>query len=75
MQSYGGVDIAKFLFSLVVIGIHTRPFSGITLFGLPVNSVVFPIAVPFFFFCAGYFLCAARPEGAECLQSGGGATF
>lgn len=67
MQSYGGVDIAKFLFSLVVIGIHTRPFSGITLFGLPVNSVVFPIAVPFFFFCAGYFLM----RGA----SGGGRVF
>lgn len=56
MKSFGGVDAAKFLFSFVVIGIHTRPFSSLRLLGIPLTAFVFPVAVPFFFFCAGYFL-------------------
>lgn len=51
------IDIAKFIFSIFVVGIHTHPFKS---FGEIANQftseMLFRFAVPFFFVSSGYFL-------------------
>lgn len=51
---YPSVDIAKFIFSILVITIHAKPFEA----GFAASALSFAasIAVPFFYFCSGFFL-------------------
>ena len=51
------VDIAKFLCAIFVIGIHTRPLSGLSeLADFVLCDIIFRVAVPFFAVCTGYYL-------------------
>lgn len=51
------VDIAKFLCAIFVIGIHTRPFSGLSeVADFVLCDIIFRVAVPFFAVCTGYYL-------------------
>lgn len=55
---YSTIDLMKFLFSFLVIAIHTRPFRGTSLYAdYFLSDVLSRIAVPFFFAVSGYFLC------------------
>lgn len=53
---FTGIDIAKFVASILVIAIHTYPFSQISaqLEFVSVDGLA-RVAVPFFFLCSGYF--------------------
>ena len=53
------IDIAKFVAALIVVGIHTRPLSGISpdLDYILFNGIAL-LAVPFFFTISAYFLFA-----------------
>ena len=60
-QNLNGVDLIKFLCSILVFIIHVSPFQGelsgfarIVTFGL--QHYICRIAVPFFFTCSGFFL-------------------
>lgn len=46
------VDFGKIFFAVCVVGIHTGFCRDSTL----VNTYIFPIAVPYFFMCSGFFL-------------------
>ncbi len=51
------VDIAKFLCAIFVIGIHTRPLSGLSeVADFVMCDIIFRVAVPFFAVCTGYYL-------------------
>ena len=51
------VDIAKFLCAIFVVGIHTRPLSGLSgLADFVLCDIIFRVAVPFFAVCTGYYL-------------------
>lgn len=51
------VDIAKFLCAIFVIGIHTRPLSGLSeVADFVLCDIIFRVAVPFFAVCTGYYL-------------------
>ena len=51
------IDIAKFIASIFVIGIHTRPLSGLSeIADFFLCDVVFRTAIPFFAVCTGYYL-------------------
>lgn len=60
---YSSIDITKFICSLLVIIIHTRPFTG-TLGYLLTNGVA-RIAVPFFFLASGYFFYEGYKNNKE----------
>ena len=50
------IDIEKFICALLVITIHTRPFSGISdILDFYLSDVIARIAVPLFFAISGYF--------------------
>lgn len=51
-----GIDIAKFIFSIFVVGIHTQPFEQNTGVIKNVVDFLFSISVPFFFLSSSYFL-------------------
>lgn len=59
---YPAVGLAKFFFSICIIGQHTRPLDSIPYLG-PMSKIVFVVGVPFFFFCAGYFLTNDAESG------------
>lgn len=60
---YPAVSLAKFFFSICIIGQHTRPLDSIPALG-QMSKAVFAIGVPFFFFCSGYFLTDNAEDGA-----------
>lgn len=54
---YGGVDLVKFICSLLVVAIHVPPLSSIDTYAdFIVTDFFARIAVPFFFVAAGFFL-------------------
>lgn len=56
-QRNPSVDIAKFLCAIFVIGIHTRPLSGLSeVADFVLCDIIFRVAVPFFAVCTGYYL-------------------
>ncbi len=56
---YPAVGLAKFFFSICIIGQHTQPLDAIPSLEA-MSKTIFVIGVPFFFFCAGYFLTSAE---------------
>lgn len=56
-KNYPSLDIAKFIFAIIVIAIHTKPLLDISeKCSLIVNNSIFSIAVPFFFITSGFLL-------------------
>lgn len=56
-ESYSGIDIIKFLFSVCVVGIHTNILTSETSnIEWGIFHGIFRLAVPFFFVCSGFFL-------------------
>ena len=60
-KNYNGIDLAKFICSILVIMIHIRPFGTSTeyttkLLNYGVQNWLARIAVPIFFACSGFFL-------------------
>lgn len=58
---YNGIDIVKFVCSILVCSIHIAPFNSNTTsilayFNFGVQQYIARIAVPFFFVCSGFFL-------------------
>lgn len=62
-QYYPAIGLAKFFFSICIIGQHTRPLDFVPMLGAA-SKILFAIGVPFFFFCAGYFL-TKKVDGRE----------
>lgn len=60
------LDVAKFVCALLVIIIHTRPFTGLSdVIDFYLVDVIARIAVPLFFAISGYFfsmVCAIKTE-------------
>ena len=54
-QYYPAIGFAKFIFSIFIIGQHTQPLFEESFFNTAAR-ILFTVAVPFFFFCAGFFL-------------------
>lgn len=54
-KDYQLIDIAKFIFSICIIGIHTQLFAEYKI-GYYIKTNIFRLAVPFFFICNGYFI-------------------
>lgn len=55
-KSLTAVDLAKFVFAILVVGIHTSPFQSYTEFGNFIfEDVIAGLAVPFFFMASCYF--------------------
>lgn len=54
-KSYQLIDVAKFFFSICIIGIHTQLLCEYKL-GYYIKTNIFRLAVPFFFICNGYFI-------------------
>ena len=60
-KNYNGIDVAKFICSILVIAIHVDPFatsdnSTLQQLHFFLSQYIARIAVPFFFIAAGYFL-------------------
>lgn len=56
-KSYPSLDLFKFIFSIVVVSIHTLPFIDFSeSFSWYYNAVIGNVAVPFFFVTSGYLL-------------------
>lgn len=57
-QQYGVLDLTKFIAAILIIVLHTNPFSSysnILNFGL--RNIVTIVAVPFFFITSGFLFC------------------
>ena len=62
-KNYQLLDIAKFFFSICIIGIHTK-FLGEYKIGYYIETNIFRIAVPFFFICNGYFIAKSMDQNS-----------
>ncbi|WP_223577734.1 acyltransferase family protein [Sphingobacterium sp. GVS05A] len=57
VNTTGGLDIGKFIMSIVVVAIHTQPLAGkISGISLALYNFFIALAVPFFFVASGYLL-------------------
>lgn len=57
-KQYGALDLAKFIAAILIIVLHTGPFSSyseILRFGF--RSIITVVAVPFFFLTSGFLFC------------------
>ena len=57
-KQYGALDLAKFIAAILIIVLHTAPFSSyseVLSYGL--RGIVTVIAVPFFFITSGFLFC------------------
>ncbi len=61
-NKFGLIDIAKLIFSIFIIGIHTSVLGNTTL-GFYMHDFLFRLAVPFFFLASGYFLARNALKG------------
>lgn len=51
------IDLFKFISAIFVIGIHTRPLAGLSVFADFMScEIIFRIAVPFFVVCTGFYM-------------------
>lgn len=56
-KNYYNLDICKYLFSIIIIILHLRPFKDTNIFlDMTFNNVISRICVPFFLFVSGYFI-------------------
>ena len=66
-QSYPAIDLAKFLFAFVIVGIHTTVFCQFK--WLDMGFDVFSrVAVPFFFAASGFFFFNKPVSGPNCAR-------
>ena len=65
--NYAGVDYFRIVAAVMVIGIHTAPFSGISkAFDFLLTYCAGRVAVPFFFMTTGYFVLGSwRKNGND----------
>lgn len=55
-KRYDGIDLMKFICAILVVAIHAVPFEELgPWWGFEFEQVITRIAVPFFFFCSGFF--------------------
>ena len=55
-KNLSAIDLAKFIFAILVVGIHTRPFESYSAFGdFVFVDIIAGLAVPFFFMTSCYF--------------------
>ncbi len=55
-KNLSAIDLAKFVFAILVVGIHTSPFESYSAFGNFVfDDIIAGLAVPFFFTLSCYF--------------------
>lgn len=63
IENYKLIDLIKFIFAYLVIGIHIRPFQASSIL---INKLFYynisNYAVPFFYACTGYFLIIKKQE-------------
>lgn len=54
--TYNSIDIAKFVFSILIVALHCSPFTDVNEeFGYYFTQCITRLAVPFFFVCNGFF--------------------
>ena len=63
-----GIDISKFIFIFIVVGIHTSLLLSFNTLVATVFTPLFDMAVPFFFIVSGYFLFASENQKTERLK-------
>lgn len=55
-KTYVAVDLCRFIFSILVIVVHTYPFYDVApTVGFISSNILGRLIIPFFFICAGYF--------------------
>ena len=54
LNNYNGVDLFKFIASVLVLLLHANPFGLDTFAGRVLREVVTPVAVPYFFCISGF---------------------
>lgn len=58
-KEYGALDLAKFIAAILIIVLHTHPFSSYSsVLDFGFRSVITVIAVPFFFITSGFLFCS-----------------
>ncbi len=58
-KQYGALDFAKFIASIIIIVLHTNPFSSYSsILNFGFRNIITIIAVPFFFITSGFLFCA-----------------
>ena len=56
-KNYNGIDLFKFIFAVIVVMIHAKPFADISeTFNWFISNSLFNLAVPFFFITSGFLL-------------------
>lgn len=62
------IDIFRYVCAVLVVAIHTQPFSDLhTGLGFVFTQILPRIAVPFFFLVAGYFYTGKLESGKPCF--------
>lgn len=57
-KQYGALDLAKFIAAILIIVLHTNPFSSYSsILNFGFRSIITVIAVPFFFITSGFLFC------------------
>lgn len=57
-KQYGALDLAKFIAAILIIVLHTSPFSSYSsILNFGFRNIVTIIAVPFFFITSGFLFC------------------
>lgn len=65
-KNYNAVDLMKFFASIMVIVVHTHPFSeSLPYIGFISSNIVGRILIPFFFICSGYFFQKGNPTNEK----------
>ena len=60
IQRNSNIDLAKFIASILVVAIHTRPFADVSDFvDFLFVDIICRVAVPFFAVCTGFYLAIA----------------
>lgn len=58
-KQYGALDFAKFIASIIIIVLHTNPFSSYSsILNFGFRNIITIVAVPFFFITSGCLFCA-----------------
>ncbi len=58
-KNYNGIDLFKFIFAVIVVMIHAKPFADISeTVNWFISNSLFNLAVPFFFMASGFLLFA-----------------
>lgn len=67
--NYDNLDILRYLFSIIIILLHMRPFLGTyDQLDLAFNNIISRICVPFFFVMTGYFVSQKQMQDASYIK-------